>query len=143
MRATTEPGTHLTIDARINSIAATTLVDSGATGVFMHHDFARHCGAEMRPKLIPWEVRIIDGRVINSSLITHEATFQLTMGGHHEIIVADHTNTGRYHCILGTPWLVQHSPTIRWSWNQVIFYSDYCKRHCLQSTLPVLGSTVN
>lgn len=130
------------MDARINSFTATTLVDSGATGVFMHRDFARNCRAEIRAKLTPREVRVIDGRIINSGLITHEATFELIVGDHCETIVADLTNTGRYPCILGTPWLVCHDPTIRWSQNQVIFYLKYCKQHCLQLVTPISRSII-
>lgn len=115
VRATLEPAAHVTLSARINSMAAFTLVDSGATGIFMHQIFARDCGAEVKLKLIPREVRVIDCRVINSGLITHEALVQLEIGGHREVIMADITNTGRYPCILGTPWLVRHNPTIRWS----------------------------
>jgi hypothetical protein len=40
---------------------------------------------------------------------------ELIVGDHREILVADITNTGRYHCIFGIPWLVRHDPTIRWS----------------------------
>lgn len=140
LRATIEPAAHLTLNARINSVATTTLVDSGATGVFMHQNFARDCGAEVKRKLVPREVRVIDGRVINSGLITYEATVQLEVGDHREVVVADITNTGRYSCILGTSWLVRHDPTIRWSLKEVIFESEYCQGNCLKSTRRVQGS---
>lgn len=143
LRATTEPGAHLTMDARVNSIATTTLIDSGATGIFMHQDFAQNCGARIQSKKIPQEVRVIDGRVINSGLITHEATFELEVGNHRETIVADLTNTGRYHCILGTPWLIRHDPTIRWPQHQVIFDSDYCQHHCIKANLEKKESRQN
>lgn len=72
-------------------------MDSGATGIIMHQDFAQKCGAKVRSKWVPREVRVIDGRVINSGLITHRAIFELEIGNHREIIIADLTNTGRYH----------------------------------------------
>lgn len=127
-----DPGVHLTLNATINSLPATTLVDSGATGVFIHPLFARKCHAEIRPKLVPREVRVIDGRIINSGLITHEAVVELQVENHHERLTADITNTGRYPCILGTPWLVRHDPTIRWSKGEVLFDSTYCGENCLQ-----------
>lgn len=130
LRATTDPGAHLTLDAMINSIAATTLVDSGATGVFMHPQFAQICGATVTTKDIPREVRVIDGRRINSGLIIHEATVELQVNDHREVLVADITNTGRYSCILGMPWLVRHDPTIRWAQKEVIFNSAFCQESC-------------
>lgn len=45
--ATIDLGAHLTLDAVINSMVATTLIDSGATGMFMHPQFAQRCGAEI------------------------------------------------------------------------------------------------
>lgn len=132
MRATIDPEAYLTLKAEINGLAASTLVDSGATGIFMHPTFARECKAEVRPKLIPREVRLIDGRAINSGLITQEVTVDIQVGSHKEKLVADITNTGHYACILGTPWLSRHDPTIRWSRNEVIFDSEYCQTTCLK-----------
>lgn len=131
LRATFEPTAHLTLNACINAVPTTALIDSGATGIFMHQDFARHCGAEIKQKALPREVRVVDGRVISSGLITHEATMQLEVENHHEVVVADITNTGRYSCILGTSWLVRHDPTIRWSLKKVVFESAYCQHNCL------------
>lgn len=133
LRATMDPGAHLTVVGHINSVAAEPLVDSGATGVFMHPDFAIKCNALIKPKEVPREVRVIDGREISSGLITHDATVRLDISGHQELLVADLTNTGKYPCILGTPWLVQHDPTIRWAEKKVVFDSAYCKQNCLQN----------
>jgi len=52
LRATTEPGAHLIMDARVNLIATTTLIDLGATNIFMHQDFVQNCGARIQSKLI-------------------------------------------------------------------------------------------
>ena len=130
LRATTDPEGHLTMDAKINSLAALTLVDSGATGMFMHPDFAAQCNTLIWPRSVPREVRVIDGRMINSGLITHQAEVRMIVGNHSETLVADITNTARYACILGTPWLSCHVPTIRWSQRVVLFDSPYCQKHC-------------
>lgn len=131
LRATSDPTMHLTLDAKINGRSATVLVDSGATGTFMHPTFAKECQAIITPKTVPREVRVIDGRVINSGLITHEAEIHLTVNNHYETLKADITNTGRYPCVLGTPWLVRHDPSIRWSTGEVLFDSHYCQHNCL------------
>lgn len=133
LRATIEQGSHVTLEAQLNSRGATALVDSGATGIFMHPQFAQDCQAEIKAKAIPREVRVIDGRMINSGLITHEASVELQVGDHREWLTADITNTGRYPCVLGTPWLVRHDPTIRWPQREVSFDSSYCLQNCLKS----------
>lgn len=71
LRATIDPNAHLALDARINFLAPLALVDSGATGVFMHPTCAAQCNAVIRPKVMPREVQVIDERVINLGLITH------------------------------------------------------------------------
>ena len=43
---------------------------------------------------------MIDERVINSGLITHQAQVELVIGGHRKILLANITNIGRYACIL-------------------------------------------
>ena len=132
LRATIDPGVHLTLNAQINSQVATTLVDSRATRIFMNSKFAQDCQAMIKAKEVLREVRAINGRVINSGLITHEAIVELKVGNHRETLIADITNTGRYPCVLGTPWLVRHNPTIRWSKGEVLFDSLYCHQTCLQ-----------
>ena len=99
LKATIDSDAHLTLDAQINSLKALTLVDSGATGVFMHPTFAKQCKAMVQCKVTPRENRVIDGRVINSGLITHQAQVELVIGNHKEILLADITNTCLYACI--------------------------------------------
>ena len=130
LRATIDAEAHLTLKAEVNSMAALVLVDSSATGIFIHPEFAQQCNAKLQPKKIPREVRVIDGRIINSSLITQEATIEVNIGDHHETLVADITNIGRYSCILGIPWLSHHDPTILWSQRRVFFNSPYCQGNC-------------
>lgn len=65
VRATMEQGSHVTLEAQLNSQGATALVDLGATGIFMHPHFAQDCYAKIKAKEIPREVRVINGRMIN------------------------------------------------------------------------------
>ena len=122
---------HLALDAKINSCEALTLVDSRATRVFMHPTFVAQCNVVIRSKVRPREVQVINGQMINSGLITHQAQVELLIGNHQETLLADITNTRRYACIFGIPWLVCHDPTIRWSRRQVLFYSLYCHHNCI------------
>ena len=79
-------------------------------------------------------MRVINGKVINLGLITHEAIVELKVGNHQETLIADITNTGRYPCALKKPWLVRHDPTIWWSQGEVLFDSLYCHQTCLRSS---------
>lgn len=129
-RATADPSAHLTLAGLANGRTATLMVDSGATGVFVHPTFAAFSKATITAKAVPREVRVIDGWVINTGLITHEAAFQLVIGDHRETLIADITNTGRYDYILGTLWLSHHDPDIRWATGVVRFNSTLCRDHC-------------
>ena len=113
LRVTVDPNAHLILDTQINSLKALTLVNSGATGVFMHSTFVKQCKVVVQHKVTPQEVWLIDGRIINLGLITHQAQVELVIGGHKEILLADITNTGWYACILDTPWLTSYDPIIR------------------------------
>ena len=62
------------------------------------------------------------------------------MGDHKELLVVDITNTRHYLCILDTPWLVHHDPTIWWSQKEVQFESAYCQGVCLSQTLKIMGT---
>ena len=74
LRATLDPRAHLPLEAEVNGMAALALVDSSATRIFIHPQFAQECGAVVRPREYLHKVRVINGRVINSGLITHEAS---------------------------------------------------------------------
>lgn len=72
----------MTLNAQINSLVARTFVDSQVTEVFIHPNFVQECIAKIRPKVILREVQVINGRMINSRLITHEAMVELEEGDH-------------------------------------------------------------
>ena len=65
VHATVDMEKDLTVTMHMNNVSAVALVDSGATGVFMHPDFAKRCNATIRLKATPREVRVIDGRIIS------------------------------------------------------------------------------
>ena len=126
LRATLDPRGHLTLKAKINGMAALALVDSGATRIFLYPQFVQECGVVVSPREYPHEVRVIDGRMINFGLITHKASVQLVIGDHCKMLVAGITNTGKYSCILRTPWLICHDSTICWFHKDVQFDFSFC-----------------
>ena len=52
LRALMDPELHLTVEGKINSVPACSLIDSGAIGIFMNLQFAQQCRAEVIPKVI-------------------------------------------------------------------------------------------
>ena len=78
---------------------------------------------------------MINRRVINLGLITHQAQVELVIRSHREILLVDITNTSQYACILGTPWLTCHDPIICWSQKKVLFDSPYCCDNCLDQQI--------
>ena len=101
LHATLDPGAHLTLKAKINGLAALALVDSSAIGIFLHPQFVQECGAVVNPREYLREVMVIDGRMINSVLITYKASVQLVIGDHCKMLVADMENTR--HLMARTP----------------------------------------
>ena len=61
----------------------------------MHPKSAQDCQATIKAKEVPREVRVIDGKVINSELITHDAIVELKVENHQETLIVDITNIGR------------------------------------------------
>ena len=53
LRATINHGAHLTLHAQVNSISGSTLVDFGATGIFIHPTFAKEYRIQIKTKTVP------------------------------------------------------------------------------------------
>ena len=73
---------HVTLDVEINNLAALTLVNSEAIGIFMHPRFVEKCNAILLFKVAPREVKVIDGPIINSGLIMHKTIVEVVVGDH-------------------------------------------------------------
>ena len=93
LNAIIDPKAHMTLDVEINSLAALKLVDLGAMGIFMHPRFAEKCNAILWLKVVLQEVKIIDGRMINSRLSMREIIVGCHWRSSRERLVANITNT--------------------------------------------------
>ncbi|KAH0604594.1 uncharacterized protein H6S33_006262 [Morchella sextelata] len=80
---------------------------------------------------------VIDGRPISYRQITHLCYLPLSIDSHHETIPFFVTKLGSYPLVLGIPWLQLHDATLRFKGNSILFDSEYCKRKCNSSTIPV------
>jgi transposase InsO family protein len=120
--AATKNARHLKIDARILNQPAEVMVDSGATGNFMHPEFMKKLGLLGKAKAAPQPIAGLNGENLGTLAITTESgTVPMVVLGHVERLNFDIVPTGRYDVVLGIPWLRSHNPTIDWSTNRIQF----------------------
>jgi len=130
----------LTIQDRV--IQTHALIDCGATGIaFMDQDFARHHEVPLKELKEKRQVKVIDGRTIESGDITHLAEVIMDIQDHKERIPMFITKLGHYPIVLGIPWLRLHDVAVRFASNTVTFGSQYCITHCQSTPVTVQGVT--
>jgi hypothetical protein len=79
----------------------------------------------------PKKLHVIDGREVNSGLVTEFITFSLVIRGHTEQIECHVVNIGNNDLVLGMSWLNKHYPSIQWDERTIAFSSPYCSKNCL------------
>ena len=129
---------HIVISTQIQDesslISTHALVDCGATGfAFIDEEFARSHNFPLFKLKKPRYMQVIDGRPIESGLITHMTKLRMSIAGHKEKIPLFVTKLSHYSIFLGLPWLRHYDVNIRFSKNTVTFDSDYCLQHCCEN----------
>ena len=82
------------------------LIDCGATGIaLMDQDFARHHQIPLQELKQKRQVKVIDGRRIESGDITHFAKVGVRIQDHKEQLPMCVTKLRYYPIVLGIPWL--------------------------------------
>lgn len=99
------------------------MIDSGATGNFIHPVIVSDFGFVTTPKQIIRPLHTVDGSPIQGGSVTHEVRLRLDIDGHTEDISLDVANIRDNDIILGLPWLKRHNPIIDWEHHQVHFQS--------------------
>ena len=99
---------HIVISTQIQDtsslISTHALIDCGATGfAFIDEEFARDHNFPLFKLKKPYCLKVIDGRPIESGLITHITKLKMTIAGHQEKIPLFVTKLGYYSIILGLP----------------------------------------
>jgi predicted aspartyl protease len=116
--AATKNARHLKVDARILNQPAEVMVDSGATGNFMHPEFMKKLGLLGKIKAAPQPIAGLNGENLGTLAITTESgTIPMVVLGHVERLNFDIVPMGRYDVVLGIPWLRSHNLAIDWSMN--------------------------
>uniref|UniRef100_A0A673HSG6 DUF4939 domain-containing protein n=1 Tax=Sinocyclocheilus rhinocerous TaxID=307959 RepID=A0A673HSG6_9TELE len=116
-----------------HSITVPALVDSGSSGNFISQDLLK-----------PRELRVetIQGKPLGSGRVKFRAPpLRLKIGNlHEEEITFLVLEEPMVDIILGRPWLILHSPEIRWDSCEVTRWSEFCLQHCI-SALPKPSQT--
>ncbi|GLB33339.1 putative retrotransposable element tf2 155 kda protein type 1-like [Lyophyllum shimeji] len=105
------------------------LLDSGASGLFLHIRFVRKHGITTRTLSRPIPVKNVDGTANAAGAITEVVDLVLRYNGHSECVVFAVTDLGEQDMILGYTWLKEHNPEIDWAAGTVSM--SRCPSRCL------------
>jgi len=100
-------------------ISVKTLLDNGATGLFISKKYTEREGFKLIRLEKPIVVKNIDGIGNSGGAILHEVEVNLYFKGHVERVRMDVCNLGRMEVILGMPWLQTHNSEIDWEKGEV------------------------
>ncbi|GLB43461.1 putative retrotransposable element tf2 155 kda protein type 1-like [Lyophyllum shimeji] len=91
------------------------LLDSGASGLFLHIRFVREHGLTTRTLSRPIPVNNVDGTANAAGAITEVVDLVLRYNGHSERVMFAVTDLGEQDMILGYTWLKEHNLEIDWA----------------------------
>ena len=105
-----------------------TLLDCGATGLFMDIKWAKDNFISMTELEYPILVHNIDGTQNTIGSITHEATLIMIHKGHKEKVIFEICDLGKVNLIIGYTWFNKHNPEIDWKTGEIEFMR--CPSEC-------------
>jgi len=105
-----------------------TLVDSGATGVFIDWEYVKSNQIPTKKLSTPIPVRNVDGTANTAGAITEVAELILRYNGHSERALFCITGLGSQNLILGHTWLQEHNPEVDWKTGKVEM--SQCSSRC-------------
>lgn len=91
------------------------LIDSGATGLFIHWNFVKKHRIPTKTYAKPRVIRNVDSSLNVLGKITNYVETTITIGDHEEQVHFSVTDLGEDDVILGLPWLRKHNPEIDWA----------------------------
>ncbi|KAG1968655.1 retrotransposable element [Pimephales promelas] len=112
------------------------LLDSGAEGNFMDHNFARNHQVPLKPLTHQIAVHALNGLKLPTISLVTEDIILTTSGNHSETISFYILDTPLAPIVLGHPWLTRHNPKIDWQLNAISEWSSFCHKSCLVSACP-------
>jgi hypothetical protein len=97
------------------------LIDSGASGLFIHWNFVRKHRIPTKAYAKPKIVRNVDNSTNILGKITNYVETTLKVGDHEEQAKFSVTDIGEDDLILGLPWLRKHNPALNWRNGHMLF----------------------
>jgi hypothetical protein len=132
--ASTPSANSLDIDVEIETTdtgvkcCTKSLVDCGATGLFMDTEWAHANNVTTHTLTQPIPVYNIDGTPNEGGAIREIVDVILRYNGHAERTQFAITQLGKQSMILGFTWLCEHNPEINWQTKEVCM--SHCPVHC-------------
>jgi hypothetical protein len=130
MATTNQYARSIVLAATIEGIDTQVMIDSGATGLFVHPRIADQLVQKQRKKVDPYDLTGFNGST-QDRITRRLQGVTLDIDGHRETITMDICDM-KYDIVLGMPWLVRHNPRILWIDRRVIF--DGCSCGTVSST---------
>src|SRR5258708_11381157 len=96
------------------SVSMSTLLDSGATGMFINQSFVQKHQLETTPLPQPILVHNVDSSLNENGSVMDEVHFTLHFGRHSKRVHLAVTNLGQHMVIIGHSWLTLHNPEVDW-----------------------------
>ena len=115
------------------TIVTTAMLDSGATGNLISHEFTSLHQVKLNPCESSLTVEALDGHPIGGGKV-HRLTEEIKMhvGTLHSETIQFYVIQAPHHSIiLGLPWLRTHNPHISWRDGQITQWGENCHEHCL------------
>uniref|UniRef100_A0A671RHV1 Retrotransposon gag domain-containing protein n=1 Tax=Sinocyclocheilus anshuiensis TaxID=1608454 RepID=A0A671RHV1_9TELE len=125
-----------------HSFTVPAFVDSGSSGNFNSQDLLKCLHLPCTRQARELKVETIQGKPLGRGRVKFRApSLRLKIGNLHEKEITFLVLEGpTVDIILGRPWLILHSPEIRWDSCKVTRWSEFCHQHCI-SALPKPSQT--
>src|SRR5258708_6150985 len=105
---------ELTSLTSLASVSTSTLLDSGATGMFINRSFMQKHQLETTPLPQPVLICNIDSSLNENGSVMEEVHVTLCFGCHSKRVHLAVTNLRQQMVIIGHSWLTLHNPEVDW-----------------------------
>ena len=112
-------------------VKTSVMMDTGANLPLLSISLAKKFGIPVVHRATPWTVKGYGGS--SSESWFHAPKITMGYGDHREMLAFEVKETADVDLILPDWWSRRHGLNSSWSTVKVVFDSDYCRAHCLQT----------
>jgi hypothetical protein len=115
----------ITLSSEVGKMDTEALINTGAGGSFIDHNFAQNKKLRVEKLTEPIKVLNVDGTENKTGRITSYTNQFCEIAGKHTLTRFYISGLGKKTVILGYPWMIKHNPIIDWStatlsWNNTL-----------------------